>query len=216
MPFSVGWKTIFMKRPRILEDAAATIEPESLENAKAAILSRCEEYLAVLERMDAALELKAHTADDERRFARALAMYQLAYLPTRPETCPFCVQHSGGERCEGCGYALTHGGRCDADTSSFGRFIESAHELAGLIYLVQGDAVFEAGRGRRLLRRSIEASLTATRDLMKDLPDASAFRLMEIKAEYIVSILGLIPVELIDPRAEDKRAEVVERAGRYW
>jgi hypothetical protein len=205
-----------MKRPRLLEDAAATIEPGSLEKAKAAILSRCEEYLAVLERMGEALELKVHTADDERRFAKALAMYQLAYLPTRPETCPFCVQHSGGERCEGCGYALTHGGRCDADTSSFGRLIESAHELAGLIYLIAGDAVFGACRGRRLLRRSIQASRTATRDLMKDLPDASAFRLMEIKAEYIVSILGLIPVELIDPSVKEKRAEVVERAGRYW
>ena len=62
------------------------------------------------------------------KFARALSLTLLGHLPTRPGTCPFCIQYDRDQACTGCGYAATHG-RCDAEDSAFSLFIEAFQEL---------------------------------------------------------------------------------------
>jgi hypothetical protein len=217
-----------MVDPQELEAAAATIRPDSLEKAKAAIISRCGEYLARLNLLERALDKgKVRTPPDARKFSRALALFQLAYLPARPQTCPFCIQHSGVARCQGCGYASTHGGRCDAETSAFGQLIESLYELATQIHQIPYEGVTssdlsaqneaEVERSRERLLSSIRESRAAAEEMMAELPEASTSRLMEIKARYMDRTLQALPVDQMESEeVEKKLQEVRERVKRYW
>ena len=146
-------------------------------------------------------------------------MYQLAHLPTRPQTCPFCVQHSEGNRCQGCGYALTHGGRCDAETSAFGQFIEAVYDLARIIHDHQDGKgpQISADKGRDLLKESIHISRKATESLIEELPLASTDQFMEIKARYIEEILREMPSELMASDEVDLALQyVLEKLEDYW
>ncbi|MDM7934906.1 MAG: hypothetical protein QUS08_05900, partial [Methanothrix sp.] len=89
-------------RSEDLVAAASTIRPEVLEEAKAQVAGLCEDYIRWAEIFSERLYLVG--PGDLHRFARALALVMLGHLPTRPQTCPFCIQHPG---CEGCGYALS-------------------------------------------------------------------------------------------------------------
>ena len=93
-----------------LEAAASLITLESLDAANAAVIISCQEYLR---RADLFSRRLATVEPDQlHKFGRALALTILGHLPTRPGTCPFCIQYERSRSCEDCGYATTHG-RCD-------------------------------------------------------------------------------------------------------
>ena len=115
-----------------LEEAAASIDAASLEVARRAVVTGCQELIHWLDLFYGKLERVEPS--ELHKFARALALTILGHLPTRPGTCPFCVQFGQSRSCQGCGYAATHG-RCDSDQSSFSLFIEAFSELGRAIYL---------------------------------------------------------------------------------
>ena len=202
-----------------LERATASIDGESLDGAKGAIAARCRIFLKQLDLLEGGLD-RVRTAGDARRFALALSMFLLASLPLKPETCPFCVQHSGGCRCDGCGYAETHGGRCDADASAFGQLVESVDDVAGWLHRLRTDE--EAGAvdptdAREGLRSSIEESRDAAERLLADIAGADVAGLMEAKKGYVAAILDAIPTGIIGSRKVDEPLEGArEKLARYW
>lgn len=202
-----------------LERAAASIDGVSLEEAKGAIAARCRIFLRQLDLLEGGLD-RVNTAGEARRFALALSMFLLASLPLRPETCPFCVQHSGGCRCEGCGYAETHGGRCDADSSAFGHLTEAVDDLAGRLHRLRTDEGAGAGDptdAREGLRSSIARSREAAVRLLADVAGADVAGLMEAKRGYVEAILEAIPAGIIGSRKVDEPLEGVrEKLDRYW
>lgn len=202
--------------------AASTISSESLKEARGAIEARSCKFLTKLDILEQGLD-KVRTFQDAKKFSCALAMYQLAYLPTKPETCPFCVQHSGGNRCEGCGYAKTHGGRCDADTSAFAQFIEAIYDLAGAIHSIQdegenkGADPLDLDLAKKSLQESICASRKATMWFISEISNDSTYKLMETKARYIGEILQAMPIELINSKdAKLAHLRSCEKLKRYW
>jgi len=205
-----------------LKLAASTISPESLKEARGAIEARSCKFLTKLDILERGLD-KVRTFQDAKKFSCALAMYQLAYLPTKPETCPFCVQHSGGNRCEGCGYAKTHGGRCDKDTSAFAQFIEAIYDLAGAIHSIQdegenkGADPLDLDLAKKSLQESIYTSREATMRFISDISNDSTYELMETKARYIGEILQAMPLELMNSKdAKLAHLRSYEKLERYW
>jgi hypothetical protein len=209
-----------------LEDAAGAISSDTLIKARSAIEIDCREFIRWAEVLDRSLDKKVNTLDDARRFAKALALYQMGYLPAKPGTCPFCIQYSADRSCAGCGYASTHGGRCDLDTSAFNQFIEAFHELGRMIYQDNSEPCigiegidserFDAEDTVQRLRRSIEGSSQAAGRLIADLNDASALRLMELKSDYLCTVLDLIPEFLLSQEAKNALDRVRGTLMRYW
>ena len=199
--------------------AAVTIDLLSLEEAKGAIAVGCRLSLKRLDRLERGLE-KVRTAWDAGRFARALSMYLLASLPLMPRTCPFCVQHSGGNRCGGCGYAETHGGRCDAETSAFGQLIEAVYDLAGLIHAIRdgpSTGAADPEDAKRGLAASIARSREAAERLLAELAGAEVSGLMEAKRGYVGAILDALPAGIIGSTEVDRAIkEVKSKLERYW
>lgn len=208
-----------MTTPEDKERAAAAIDPSSLKEAKEAIDVGCLLFLERLDRLEGGL-MRVRSAQDVNRFSRALAMYLLASLPLKPEFCPFCVQHSGGNRCQGCGYAETHGGRCDADASAFGQLAEAVIDLAGVIHEVRESPsvpAIDPAEARERLKDSIDRSRKAARDLLVAVSGASVSQLMEAKRSYIGAILKALPVDLIGSSEVFRSLEVVgAKLERYW
>ncbi len=208
-----------MTTPKDRVKAAATIDPESLEEAEEAVAIGCRLFLNRLDRLEAGLA-NVRTPQDAGQFARALSMYLLASLPLRPETCPFCVQHSGGNRCQGCGYAETHGGRCDAETSAFGQLIEAVYDLAREIHEIREDSSvpeIDLDVGRERLKNSIGRSRGAAEVLSAAISVARVSDLMAAKRGYIEAILDALPLDLIaSPEIERGLEEVRAKLERYW
>jgi len=199
--------------------AAATIAPASLEEARRAIAVGCRLFLNRLDRLEAGLK-NVRTVQDTGRFALAISMYLLASLPLKPETCPFCVQHSGGNRCQGCGYAETHGGRCDADTSAFGQLIEAVYDLAKEVHQIRDDPPVpgvDPGEGGERLKVSIRRSRDAVEVLLAAISDAEVSELMAAKRDYIEAILDALPTDFIGTsEVETSLLNVREKLKRYW
>jgi hypothetical protein len=203
-----------MDRARDLEMAAASIGSEPLERAKAAAAIGCQEYLRWTDAFAKGLE-KVHTPQEIQRFAKAMALIQLACLPTRPEACPFCLQHSGDSSCRGCGYALTHGGRCDSDESAFSIFIEGFQEL-GRAILQDCEVGQDPDEGLEVLWEAIAGSAQAARWMLEDLAEASAGEFMERKARYLARMISLLPVCLLSEEVRARQREVQGRLMDYW
>jgi hypothetical protein len=203
------------RRARIaeLEAAALAINPESLQAAKAAIALNCEEYLYWLalfqKRLETVGPLELH------KFARAFCLMMLGHLPTRPETCPFCIQYGRDRECQGCGYAKTHG-RCDADDSAFSLFIEAFIDLGRAIHqdVVGTDVDFEVARN--LLRDCIRTSEEATESLQRDLSEASCSGFMQLKAGYLESMIGIVPAKVFAPDVGERSLNVLKMLKDYW
>jgi hypothetical protein len=217
--FSTWSKGSEMITPEDKERAAATIDPSSLKEAKEAIAVGCQLFLKRLDRLEGGL-VRVRSGEDVNRFSRALSMYLLASLPLKPEVCPFCVQHFGGNRCQGCGYAETHGGRCDADGSAFGQLIEAVVDLAGKIHEVRESPSLPAidpDEARERLADSINRSREAAEELLAATSEAGVSGLMEAKRGYIEAILKALPADLIGS-AEVFRSleEVGAKLKRYW
>ncbi|VVB69281.1 Uncharacterised protein [uncultured archaeon] len=200
-------------RDRELEAAAEDIDPESLEAAKAAVAFGCEEQLRWIE----TLSLRLDTVDpgDLQKFARALALIMLGHLPTRPGTCPFCLQYGSDRGCYGCGYALTHG-RCDRDDSAFNLFIEAFQELGRTIYQDTGELHCPQDKAERLLRISLLASAETAKRMLADLLLASALQFMERKAAYLDRMIGLLPLEILSEETGERRRKVQRILKDYW
>jgi hypothetical protein len=199
--------------------AAATIDPESLAEARGAVEARCRLFLRRLDLLEAGIE-NVRRSGDVHRFSLALSMFLLDSLPLKPEACPFCVQNAGGCRCEGCGYAEAHGGRCDAEASAFGQLAEAVDDLAGQLHVLRNDLparaidLQDAGEG---LRSSIEGSRAAAKELMAEAEEADVPGLMEAKRDYVEAILDALPAGCIGSKQVDgSLKEVREKLVWYW
>jgi hypothetical protein len=200
-----------------LEKASLTISSESLEEAKKAISIDCAEYLKWAKLL--AERLKGISSDiDQKKFAKAMALTMLGYLPTKPITCPFCIQYSGDRTCKGCGYALTHGGRCDEETSAFKQFIEAFQDLGKAI--LQDHEThrlsLDAEERLQMLQKSINCSIMKAEQMIQDLPDASTNQLMEIKARYLDQMICLIPLCFFSDDVQNEYTNVRESLKNYW
>lgn len=200
-------------RAKELIAAASEIDSQTLETAIAAIEVNCREYLRWAElffrRMETVEGAELH------KFARALSLTLLGCLPTRPGTCPFCIQYDQDRACVGCGYAATHG-RCDADDSAFSLFIEAFQELGQAIYQDTGALGCTPYDARQLLNSTIAASCQLALRMQKDLPSACALELMELKAEYLDAMIKLLPDEILSEEIARKRRIVENMLLDYW
>lgn len=196
-----------------LEAAASLINIESLDMAKTAVVIVCREYLRWADRFIRRLETVE--PDQLHKFGRALALTLLGHLPTRPGTCPFCIQYGKSRSCQDCGYSATHG-RCDADDSSFSLFIEAFQELGRAIYQDTGQLNCPPDDARQRLNASLLGSIDLARKIMEELPSASALKLMERKAWYLDQMIRLLPLQLLDQEVEEKRRLVQKTLSDYW
>ena len=196
-----------------LEAAASLITHESLDAANAAVAINCQEYLRWADLFSRRLETVK--AEELHKFGRALALTVLGHLPTRPGTCPFCIQFGRSKSCEGCGYARTHG-RCDCNDSSFSLFIEAFHTLGKAIYQDTGKLNCHPDDARRRLSASIQASRNLTIQMIGLLPATSALELMVRKAWYLDQMIRVLPIALMDPEVGERRSLVQEALLNYW
>ncbi|HNY35482.1 MAG TPA: hypothetical protein PKK68_12550 [Methanothrix soehngenii] len=202
-------------RAKELEAAANGIDPASLLEARAAMDINCREYLRWVDLFSRRLE----SIEPERlhQFARALSLTLLGHLPTRPATCPFCIQYGNDKSCKGCGYEATHG-RCDADDSAFSLFIESFQKLGQSIYQ-DTDAGRLIGSSTKT-KEILSAVLIATRELtvrfQEDLPSLSTLQLMGRKQMYISGMVLLLPISLFSIDVQRNFSILQDRLRGYW
>ena len=196
-----------------LEAAASLITLESLDAANAAVIISCQEYLRRADLFS--LRLATVRQEELHKFGRALALTLLGHLPTRPGTCPFCIQYERSFSCQGCGYAGTHG-RCDADDSSFSLFIEAFQELGRAIYQDTGKLNCHPDDARRRLKASIQVSRDLAMQMIENPPSNSALELMERKARYLDQMIRVLPMALMDPDVEERRRLVQKALLNYW
>ena len=196
-----------------LEEAAASIDAASLDAARKAVLRGCQELIFWLELF--CRQLDKVEPEELHKFARALSLTVLGHLPTRPEGCPFCIQHGKSQSCRGCGYAATHG-RCDSDQSSFSLFIEAFSELGRVIYQDTGGLNCHPDDARLRLEHCIRSSRLLAAEMMEDIDSSSAERLMERKARYLGQMIDLLPKELFGPEIMESWRRVREMLRNYW
>jgi hypothetical protein len=202
-----------MDKPSELEAAASLITHESLDAANAAVIISCQEYLRQADLFSR--RLATVRPEELHKFGRALALTMLGHLPTRPGTCPFCIQYGRSQSCEGCGYAGTHG-RCDADASSFSLFIEAFQELGTAIYQDTGKLKCHPDDARKELSSSIQVSCHLAMRMIESLPSNSALELMERKAWYLDRMILVLPMALLDREVEERRLLVQKALLNYW
>ena len=200
-------------RSEELKAAAEAIHPAALDEAKAAIATSCREYL----RWAGLFSLRLQSLPDGElhRFARAFSLTLLGHLPTRPGTCPFCIQYGKDRSCSGCGYAATHG-RCDEDDSAFSVFIEAFQELGRAIYQDTGRMCFSADEARHILPSCIQSSIEAVLQMEQALASASTLDLMQLKAKHMGKMVDLIPVQLLSQEVAIRRQKVKSALRNYW
>lgn len=189
------------------------IDAASLEVARRAVITGCQELIHWLDLFSRKLERVEPS--ELHKFARALSLTILGHLPTRPGTCPFCVQFGQSRSCQGCGYAVTHG-RCDSDQSSFSLFIEAFSELGRAIYQDTWGLNCRPDFARIRLENCIRSSLCLAVEMMKDIDSFSARRLMERKARYLEQMIDTLPVEIFAPEVTERRRRVHETLRNYW
>ena len=203
-------------REALLEAAAKDIDLSHLEEAKTAIADTCQEYIRWVQMFSSRLE----SLPDEKlhKFARAFSLTMLGHLPTRPGTCPFCIQYGGDRSCTGCGYAATHG-RCDADDSAFSLFIESFLDLGKLILqdtTAPDDADSDPNKKKRLLHLLLGSSGTLASQMQESLPALSTLQFMQEKQIYISRMVGFIPLSLLSDDVTRQFRVLQDRLKGYW
>jgi hypothetical protein len=198
-----------------LEAAARAIDSSSLQKAKAAIALNCEEYLHWLDLFQERLETVEPT--ELHKFARAFCLTMLGHLPTRPETCPFCIQYGWDRECLDCGYGATHG-RCDEDDSAFSLFIEAFQELGRLIFqdTVTDECDCRPQETKRLLLASIQESGELASEMRRGLVSLSTLQLMEQKQIFIDRMIGCLPLGLFSDDIIEQCRLLQDRLKGYW
>ncbi len=198
---------------RKLEAAAGAISSMSLQEAKRAVAASCQEYIRwadlFFRRLESLQDAQLH------KFARAFTLTMLGHLPTRPATCPFCIQYGHDRSCASCGYAATHG-RCDEDDSAFILFIEAFQELGRTIYQDMSEIGCPAEEARQILRSAIAASRERALRMQQDLPSVGAQGLMELKAAYLDAMIGEIPGQLFGEEVRERCSLVRIALLDYW
>lgn len=205
--------TVMNDRARELIAAASAIDPASLQAAIAAIEVNCREYLRWAELFSCRLESVAPS--ELHKFARALSLTLIGHLPTRPGTCPFCLQYDRDRSCSGCGYAATHG-RCDADDSAFSLFIEAFQELGRAIYQDTEVKSVNFCLAGEQLRCCLQDSQDRARWMMKSVKECSVMQLMELKVQYLAEMINLLPLDLLSREVAKISANVKETLKDYW
>ena len=200
-------------RAEELEAAAKDIDPASLQAAKAAVAASCREYIRWADLFSRRLETVE--AAKLHKFARAFSLTLLGHLPTRPGTCPFCIQYGMDRSCHGCGYALTHG-RCDCEESAFSRFIEAFQELGRAIYQDTGENLSMPKEARVMMCAWLENSAKIAREMKGDLANASCQQLMECKARYLDEMICTIPLVFFSEEVWEKCRIVRTALNDYW
>ena len=200
-------------RAKELEAAAKDIAQPSLQAAKSAVAASCAEYIRWADRFSCRLE--SVPAAELHKFARAFSLTLLGHLPTRPGTCPFCIQYDRDRSCQGCGYAATHG-RCDAEDSAFSLFIEAFQELGRSVYQDTGELCCSPPDARMHLDLSIRATRDLAMRLQEDLPSAGAMRLMKLKAVYLDAMIRLLPGLLLSEEVQERCLLVRKMLLNYW
>jgi len=196
-----------------LQSAAEAIAPAALQEAKDAIAASCAEQI----RWAGLFSCRLESLPDEKlhQFARALALTMLGHLPTRPGTCPFCIQYGRDRACAGCGYAATHG-RCDSEDSAFSVFIEAFQELGRVIYQDTGEIGCSAEQARQKLYSCIRASTRLALRMEQSLICANTQDLMQLKADHIRAMVELIPAPLLSQEVALRLQTVKKALGNYW
>ena len=200
-------------RAKELEMAAKDIDLVSLQAAKSAVAASCAEYIRWAELFSCRLE--SIDSGELHKFARAFSLTLLGHLPTRPGTCPFCIQYDRDRACTGCGYAATHG-RCDADDSAFSLFIEAFQELGRSVYQDTGELCCSHHDARLHLNLSIKVSRDLAMRLQEDLPFAGALQLMELKAAYLDAMIRFLPGLLLSEEVRERCLLVRRMLLNYW
>ncbi|MCX6673914.1 MAG: hypothetical protein NTY37_09070 [Methanothrix sp.] len=200
-------------RAKELEAAAKDINLESLQAAKDAVAASCAEYVRWAELFSTRLETVL--PEELHKFTRALALTMLGHLPTRPGTCPFCIQYDRDRACTGCGYAATHG-RCDADDSAFSLFIEAFQELGRAIYQDTEGVSADSVLAERHLRCTMQISKGRAMRMMEEIKGCSALQLMDKKARYIGEMIELLPCDLLCSEVEERLHKVNDVLKNYW
>jgi len=199
-----------------LEEAAKDIDPESLDNAKAAVIASCQEYIRWADLFSRRLE---DLPDEElHKFARAFSLTMLGHLPTRPGTCPFCIQYGQDRSCAGCGYSATHG-RCDEDDSAFSLFIESFMELGKLIFqdvASPEEADCDIDEKKRQLSLLLESSSRLAGQMQEGLTALSALQFMQKKQAYISQMIQFIPISFLSNDVKEQLCILRHRLKDYW
>jgi hypothetical protein len=202
-------------RAKELEKAARDIDPASLQAAKLSMDINCREYLRWADLFSRRLE----SIEPERlhQFTRAFSLTLLGHLPTRPATCPFCIQYGNDKSCKGCGYAAVHG-RCDADDSSFSLFIESFQELGRSIYQDTDAGRLDGSsmRTKEILSAVIRSSRELTGRMQEDLPSLSTLQLMRHKQVYISGMVLMLPISFFSEEVHRNFSILQDRLRGYW
>jgi hypothetical protein len=200
-------------RAKELEAAAKDIDLESLQAAKASVAASCQEYIRWADLFSR--RLVSVDPGELHKFARAFSLTLLGHLPTRPVTCPFCIQYDRDRACTGCGYAATHG-RCDADDSAFSLFIEAFLELGRAIYQDTDGRFVHPDIAKELLGQRLDRAKKTAWEMQEELACLSALQLMELKASYLKNMICLLPVEIFSYEVKIKSREVVDYLKNYW
>jgi hypothetical protein len=198
-----------------LERATSTIAPQSLLAARSAVATDCALYIRWAEALSEKVD-SIKRAADLKKLAKAVALVHLGYLPTRPNTCPFCIQYAGDLACRGCGYAKTHGGRCDQDTSAFRLFIGAFQDLGSAIYQDNDLPDIDLKEGKSMLHDYIEKSIGAARRMPGALGRGSTLKFMEAKALFLKQAALLLPICLFSKEVREKHHRVLEMLKDYW
>jgi len=196
-----------------LQSAAEAIAPAALQEAKDAIAASCAEQI----RWAGLFSCRLESLPDEKlhQFARAFALTLMGQLPTRPGTCPFCIQYGQDRSCRGCGYAASHG-RCDSEDSAFSVFIEAFQELGRVIYQDTGELGCSAEQARQKLYSCIKASARRALQMEQAIDSANTCDLMQLKADYIRVMVELIPAPLLSQEVALRLQTVKKALGNYW
>ena len=201
-------------RAEELETVAEAINLASLEAAKAAIVASSEEYLRWADLFTQ--RLVTIKPSEIHKFGRALALTMLGHLPTRPDTCPFCIQYGHRQKlAQGCGYALTHS-RCDCIDSSFSIFIEAFQELGRAIYQDIGINKSMPKEAKAMMYAWLENSIKITSEMKEDLVNVSCQQLMERKACYLKEMICTIPLVFFSEEVREKCRSVRIALNDYW
>ena len=200
-----------------LKAAAEGIAPAALQAAKDAIAASCAEHIRWADIF--ASRLEGLPEEELHQFVRAFSLTLLGHLPTRPGTCPFCIQYGDDRGCTGCGYAATHG-RCDEDDSAFSIFIEAFQELGKMIFQesIPGSIFCRQNSVdiKRDLHFQIMGSLNLAREMSKSLLSLPAMQLMEAKKSYIRQMIEYMPIGILSDDVRRQHLIVQDSLERYW
>ena len=196
-----------------LEAAANAVDVASLQEARSAVAASCREYLRWAEMFSQRQERVK--PGELHKFVRAFCLTLLGHLPTRPGTCPFCIQYGHDKSCRGCGYAATHG-RCDSENSAFNIFIEAFQELGWAIYQdIEGRPV-DHSQAEQIMRRTISATQEQALRMEEEMQGCGTMQLMMLKAQYLEEMVKLLPLSLLSVEVEVQALRVKDALKRYW